>query len=860
MANYSQTSVSPTQGREARPGEGNYGDRTWLGSSDPSDRRTSWFTKNGFTNNWQRQVPASQAMQKLMRESPEKLVNYIIDVARYHNYVDADMANGSKMGTLVRRIQSYVADNEVAEKPFTVDGLMADAAFNKTLDDLSADKDAIKEMLSEVINKDKAAVKEAQAAVPEVATAKADTSTTKVTSRSVSTYSDTDPRAAKAAKAAKEKAEGDKLKYEGVPDRDAAVPYKVGGATNTPLLADRLYGSIKHLISNKFRINHTMVGGSNQSDAVVKNVYKRWATLHQDTKDMYKQFFQLFQDDKEIDPDNFGTDPCDTNTLRINIRKTNGGLSTVFSDALPLFPSDITKITLGGQDYTLNQTVDGMKGGDPEARTLTFAQRQDQCCPGGNLLLTRAYNAVRLGKTTLDIGTDTFTIPKSTQSASSFGVNQDDDVRSALYRIGRADRLDAASTDADLSKSSYLNMVDSNIWARAAPGVYTKTVNGVTVRYGAEDDATRDLLKAGNKCYSTLTKGDAAQCETYIWKCLLENDEESLNVCIDKAKLGGDFYKISRDEISAMHPLIALKTLQKFGFREVSMYDYTYGSQIRKVETKDHWLESDSLKKKFTDKQLAAIKGNDELLGYLDLVSQFVNANPQVLNSGFAGTTDEQTGHVRVADRLSSLGLKARVEPSRSSQGFAYRRLGTNMQTSFYGKTYSNSPFVPNSRGMLVTQAGGWTSRTPGLTATAQSGGGASVILRSFNEGAEGRSGAAYISQLVRSQLNDLPQSGRRLDESSRREIDRLLANLSKDEQTLMQIVALLEDYNRALSANREYKSETVTFGKMNDLVAKHKRVSTRHFNDQVSVQKMLASLCDSQTTGDRHTALDITR
>jgi len=82
-----------------------------------------------------------------------------------------------------------------------------------------------------------------------------------------------------------------------------------------------------------------------------------------------------------------------------------------------------------------------------------------------------------------------------------------------------------------------------------------------------------------------------------------------------------------------MLPATALATLEKFGFRQVTVFDNVAKRNIFKVETVSAWLEN--LSKTITNpNEYKAIKENVNLTAYLGLLEVKINSSPEILNKG----------------------------------------------------------------------------------------------------------------------------------------------------------------------------------------------------------------------------------
>lgn len=607
--------------------------------------------------------------------------------------------------------------------------------------------------------------------------------------------------------------------------------------------------------------NHKSVS-TGQSNELFKNVIQRWKYLTDEVRLFYSTFVGVcdkgsggkWETVNSSEYERRYSTGCKFNLddIRINLLKS-GSDNTKFAEAIPLLPAQFTRLSYTGASG-VTQTVD-----------LTPEDRD---------ALRKVYNATSTGGSDVVLTSSKLIIPSVARVGADgkrhfhfedkytntrFPYDTDKLVRRMLYELAttRRESRDTGSQSGggslfgDSGDSLVTDMIDSNIWSRVSPGVYQKVdrKTGKVIRYGQDDPATRKLLKKSHSCYSTGYTGD---CHKYIFEALLAGDEMQLSKLLKDKMLEGDFFEGIRKDVNNMHPMVALQTLHRFGFREHDVYDHQHGGAIRKIEDCKHWLDSAFLKDKFGDNDVTAIKGNGKLLSYLGVVVRFVNANPGILNSGL-DKSDESVGHVTANSATISLGIPMRKEPLNGSRN-VFRDLGAQLR-----QVGPLKPLLRQTSNGFMGAFAGSPVRTPGVLAGGSQAGGAAsgVILRSFNEGSNAPSGADYIAEVARSAIKNLKPTGRYLKEEDILEFDRRLDQLKKDEKKLLTLVHMIEEYNRLLVAHGDRKKESLSRDKMEELLGKFSKVSNSHYSGQQAVQQLLATIEDQSDSKYKSIKMD---
>lgn len=375
-----------------------------------------------------------------------------------------------------------------------------------------------------------------------------------------------------------------------------------------------------------------------------------------------------------------------------------------------------------------------------------------------------------------------------------------------------------------------ISLTDKNIWKYDGNQLYRyDNATGNKVSYGDNDPATFNDLTKNNKCYSTLIeKGD---CDKHVYECLLDDDNpNSLAQCWivqDTGKnLDNDFYEKAKKDIGSMHPLVALRTLQRFGFRTSLKYDHEARMDLQKVESVDHW-KNNYLDKKFPSES-NYVKNNENLLKYLDLVVQYVNANPALINKHYSGKSSESMGDWPSSVYAEKLGLQKQVP--RYNAVSDYNRLKIHQRTGMMGATILRPPF------------GG-----PGVFAPFSSGvgiiGGPGLGVMMGGGHIQAPNGSAVVRNVVMTALKTMEHFNKSLDAESKKRIEDKIANMQKVESELNRTAEYLTEYSSLLEAFGDYTSTTLNERTLEDLVSRYNRLTQKHSNEERSMITVLTAL-----------------
>ena len=270
-----------------------------------------------------------------------------------------------------------------------------------------------------------------------------------------------------------------------------------------------------------------------------------------------------------------------------------------------------------------------------------------------------------------------------------FRVNMDDFVRQRLFNFHKNQQAPHS-----VVSNPVLSLADKTIWFRDNNGLY-KMVNNDKIYYNKDSPATMQSLEIN--CNSTQMKMSKRDCENYVTQCLLSNDPDEIDTCISTWR-NRDFYEVSKAEISNMNPEMALKTLQKFGFRAKDVFDAVANRNLRKVESVDSWLRT-QLKTKFDRNVSDVIENNDKLINYLSLIVDYVNSNPAILNKDYSGKTNELVGIVQSSQFAQNLGIHLQQYPQNSQYIIAMNELSAlqqRLRNARETQSYPHQPLIMN--------------------------------------------------------------------------------------------------------------------------------------------------------------------
>jgi len=572
----------------------------------------------------------------------------------------------------------------------------------------------------------------------------------------------------------------------------------------------------------KTALYHKLIDGkalnSTEAQPFFENVVKRWNELSSDAQQFYKTFMGLIKTTPVVSGsptveniENFGEAIVNPIMYRINLKRNNPGEISTFGLSLPLFEQSeviFTKVWYTKAD------------GKPESTKLV---------PSDISFFRAVYENIHKSgsSSTLSGLSPDFAAFKEVSKGPLFNVDVTKIVRKALYSIGKAAVGEPKACAAEEEYCSMLS-VEKDIWRRDENGVYFQVKDGKIVKMDVNAPEVVEMLKTNNFCYTSLVKAKSnADCNKYIYEYLLSNDPMDLEKKLDDTKSKGDFFDVARKEINRMHPIIALRTLQRFGFRSHTVYDHQFAREIKKVETVSHWKKY-YLTKKFDQAKVdSMLAGNDKLICYLDLLSQFVNSNVSLLNKGLSGSSDESLGKIKITEyaaKLDAHGVKARKEPCGADLG----RMELGMFKQYHNMRTPTVPFQMINR-KFYAPFGGINPLGASYTASSLMMGGGNfdnMAIRSFGrECGNANKGSSFIKSILQGLYRALEANNKKLDDSDRQRIENKINKLGELEDEVIRTLAFIDEFNKLSDAFGGYKSELLTIENMEKFVSRYNKI-----------------------------------
>lgn len=580
------------------------------------------------------------------------------------------------------------------------------------------------------------------------------------------------------------------------------------------------------------------------------DIILKWNMIDGGARDFFDEYVKISPIDgsNEIRPGNLDAN-SDMSKYRINLRKTGSG------EPCPKFINIIPNLYARVQNvwYTSKAGIKRVPKSSVGGSNAATAQTQ---------LLKDLYCGVfRNIATGATVGTNASTVMnyfidlpawKKGSDTDIFMANVNHIIKRMIFEVqARAKKGVTVDEDEDVMSLEF-----ANTWVRRKDPVTNgfKYVmkdkrTGAEIQYGEGDEATKQIMVNSNmKCYSTMVKLNGEQCDQYMYQCLLSNDAAGIDKCINFWSNKGDIYTNMKEEIKQMHPLVAIKTLQRFGFKTHEVYDDEAGRKLIKVESFSHWVDTvvagDRIKgnTKSAADVLKVITSNKNLTDYLKLVIQYVNANPEVLNTGFVGATVESKGKPELTAYQQRIGLKIRRDPLRPEGKIDadYRRLAQQI--------HGSRPTMPLRAQMGFPGVVGLTG-VPQFTSyfgnsLFQTGGlyGNTYLRRQ----AEGKiTGAAALIGMIEGLIANLKRSGKTIDQATNEEINKFKEDLIKTEYNIMETEMYLEEYKNIIDTYHQYDQQVVSMDDIKKMVRHYQKASNKLYSGEKYFIELFGTLAD---------------
>ena len=411
-------------------------------------------------------------------------------------------------------------------------------------------------------------------------------------------------------------------------------------------------------------------------------------------------------------------------------------------------------------------------------------------------------------------------------------------------------RLSYISTGSPRSNEPMKDLIDfgtRQMWNRDEKGIFRlDPTTGLKIYAGSNDETpefTR-TLKTNFKCYSTLVKStNQLTCDDYLTDCIVNKSDRGFGKC--KAFMKDmNFFDVVKSEINEMHPQIAFQTLSRFGFRTHKKFDEEANMNVVKVESADHWFEH--VLKKHKDivnggNEANAIIGNTKLKDYLDLVSQYVNANPVILNPNYNGITEEKLGKYGLSNWAFLNKIQLRVEPAVSRNVDREWRMFRNFKLSRPAmvpfRMRQNRIFTPFGASINPT---GFATLIRGNSFA-----GGSRVDESYNRrvAAGDIQNADVLNHLIAYRMNVMEQAGVKLLPEDKQKLDEKLRQFKKLEQELTKTLEYLSAYNEMIEKYEDYDNTVISMDTLRNLARRFISLNSKYHSKETSMSRILETL-----------------
>jgi hypothetical protein len=368
----------------------------------------------------------------------------------------------------------------------------------------------------------------------------------------------------------------------------------------------------------------------------------------------------------------------------------------------------------------------------------------------------------------------------------------------------------------------------SLIFAESAdPEVWVRNSEGKVV--DAETGAVAGIIPPSDACVGTKVAdgADGLTCTNYVTDCLMG---QNIDACRDYFA-SADFYNNTIEEVQKMDPLVAVKMLRKFGFKEVSEYDSDRKMNIVTIEPVAKWIEG--LTGMADAATITAISGNEQLKQYLGWIIQLVNRNPAILNPGYRGdlNADSHDPNRFAYTGFAKMGIKAR-RPVRNS---CYRDIDAIAnaidQHNITLGIRLNAPIVGGIVPAKVMIGGSYATISQAETSIAQ--------LKSNR-----RNTSEILSKTFEYLTNKLQAFHKGISAKDSNKINELINDLAKKEDKLYEVIDFVEKYALLVDVLGEKAvSEVVTVDQMRKAVQARSKLFAKKVKRETDIVSVLRSL-----------------
>ena len=410
----------------------------------------------------------------------------------------------------------------------------------------------------------------------------------------------------------------------------------------------------------------------NNNHTFYKEVLQKWSEIKAAKNDgLYREFMEIRDENNiRVEWETAAQIPSNLiNKYRVDMRKTGTGTDTKFAKALPYYNENHF-----GDIWWRPNSSDG----------IDIQKIKDYVEKGGKYdwghderLFEKIYTTVFNNR---DPDENAIITVKSGRGPTMRFTNKPRVIDNKEYFHWRFEKLikkmlaaaKSSRLDSDVSMEEITNIyIKRDLWKRDANNnnkLYLETngqSGGAKLYLGDDvDEIDKVLDNSADTCMTTRYNGE--NCADYLQNCILGNSgKENLKECVTFLRDKENFRDILKgDLINKLHPDMAIQTLKTLGFKAKLVADdpFALDKKIKKVQSVQEWINTGLKNSTLSRAEEDEIKSNDVLLTYLRYLTEFVNANPELLNKDYTGPTVEKEGVTILPDYSKNLGMRLRSD------------------------------------------------------------------------------------------------------------------------------------------------------------------------------------------------------
>jgi hypothetical protein len=314
------------------------------------------------------------------------------------------------------------------------------------------------------------------------------------------------------------------------------------------------------------------------------------------------------------------------------------------------------------------------------------------------------------------------------------------------------------------------------------------------------------------------------------------------------------YENLKKDIMDNLHPNIALQTLSSLGFKSEERYSNQVGRQIRLCENVNEWarrLEQES--KGNWPKIASEVRSEHYLCKYLDLIVNFVNRNPMILNkedAKYFTPKDRSTADDEFKGQLKLY----RVPPYRQQLLSGFNSLESYL-SSFGSFRPIQSLYrqgggfnISNVRAMQMMQA----SKTNKFAPRQYQVGGNYGEQYKFASAESKRTGYGLVQRLYDQVRADLKHRGKEIGETSKARINGILENYKKAEDEVTNGLIQLEKYLTLVQGFKDYEPKTLESDEIQKFITDHREMEEKFRRTQMKVFNIMHFLVRISNDNDK--------